>query len=120
MADKPDQTNHESIERLINSFADHEPPFFSLGTPFLVDTETTQALVRMGAAAIPALTRALKADNAKIAAYAAYCLGQMGDSSVLVALEQAREKYLTKEPKREYDYGVISAANRAIESLLAS
>ena len=108
------QAPDQHIEQFISSFAEHQPPFSSLGTPFLVDTEATNALVAIGTAAVPALTAALAANNPKIAMYAAYCLGHIGDTSVLPALRQIVDHYAAKEPKEEYDFAVISAANQAI------
>lgn len=105
------------IDKLIASFIQHEPPFSSLGTPFLVDTETTEALVRFGRAAIPALEAALESGNPKIVMYAAYCLGQIGDQTVLPSLQSVEERYANKEPKEKYDYSVLSAVGRAIERL---
>jgi hypothetical protein len=106
-----------SIDQLIASFAEHQPPFSSLGTPFLVDTEATDALVRMGGAAAPALEAALEDDNPKIVMYAAYCLGLMGDPSVLPSLRHTRARYEAREPKRAEDYAVIGAVSEAEERL---
>jgi HEAT repeat protein len=117
MPKRPAQPGRTAIKRLIAALADQEPPFSSLGTPFLVDTEVTDALVRRGKAAVPALTDALEHGEPKIAMYAAYCLGQIGDPATLPALAAARDKYLAREPKAEYDFGVVSAASRAIEQL---
>lgn len=114
---KSHEVNQERIKELISSFADHEPPFTSLGTPLLADTEATQTLVKMGQAAVPELIEGLRAENPKIAMYVAYCLGQIGDRSALPALQQTREGYLAKEPKGEYDFGVVSVINQAEEQL---
>ncbi len=102
---------------LVASFAEQEPPASSLGTPFLADTEATQALVQMGQAAIPALREALGSDNPKIVLYAAYTLGQMGDASVLPDLQAVRDARAAKEPKEAFDYGIVSVASKAIENL---
>jgi len=118
---EPSQGDQQNkIGRLIDSLADQEPLFFSLGTPIVTDNEVTDDLIAWGKAAIPALTAALEHGEPKIAMYAAYCLGQIGDSAALPALEATREKYLAKEPKAEYDFGVVSASNRAIEQLQGS
>lgn len=114
-----DEVNQKKIKELISSFADHEPPFTSLGTPFLADTEATQDLVQMGQAAVPELIKGLSSDNPKTVMYAAYCLGQIGDRSALPALRQGKERYMAHEPKREYDFGVISAIDQAEEKLSA-
>jgi HEAT repeat protein len=116
MAQPPAAHDDEAIRRLIGALAAQQPAFSSLGTPFLVDTETTSALVALGAAAVPALTTALGAD-ATTAMYAAYCLGQIGDRSALPALTQMRDSYAAKDPKAGDDYGALSAARRAIELL---
>lgn len=105
------------VKKLISSFAEHEPPLWNHGVPFLVDTLATQTLVQMGQEAVPGLIEGLDSENPKIAMYAAYCLGQIGDGSALPALRQARERYLAQEPKREYDFGVISAMDQAEEKL---
>ena len=109
-----------SIEELIASFAEHEPPFSSLGMPFLVDTEATDALVRMGDAAVPSLEAALEDDDPKITMYSAYCLGLIGNPSVLPALGRTLARYEAREPKQSQDYAVIGAVNRAEERLGAA
>ena len=110
----------EKIERLIRSFADHEPVFGNLGTAFPIDSEATEALVQMGSRAVPALVKSLDSENPKIILYAAYCLGQIGDPSALTALRQTAERHSSKEPKGEFDFAVVSAASRAIDSLSES
>lgn len=115
MTNSSPELNRETIKKLICSFADYEPLFASLGTPFLVDTQATEALVQMGITAVPALLKALDAENSKIVMYAAYCLGQIGDRSVLQKLQQTKEKFRVKEPKNEYDFAVIGAINQAEE-----
>jgi len=112
------QSNADArIKRLIESLAQHQPPFSSLGTPFLADTAATEALVSMGSTAVPALLEALASDNPKPAMYAAYCLGLIGDRTALPALRRTDGYYMAKEPKEEYDYGAISAVRRAVECL---
>jgi HEAT repeat protein len=105
------------IEELIRLLNDQEPPFSSLGTPFLVDNEVTGALVKIGARGVPTFIKALQNKQPKIIMYVAYCLGQIGDSSAVSALHKTRQKYLTKEPKEELDFGVVSACTQAIERL---
>lgn len=117
MSESSNGEAQRSIEELIASFAEHEPPFSSLGTPFLVDTEATDALVRIGGAAVPALEAALEDEDPKIAMYAAYSLGLIGDPSVLSALRRTRARYEAREPKQKGDYAVIGAVNRAEERL---
>ncbi len=114
MANEPDP---ERIKRLIDSFADQEPPLWMQGTPLLADTEATESLVRMGRTAVPALVNALDAQNPKIVMYAAFCLGLIGDRAALPALERTKGTYAASEPKGEYSFGVISAVNRALENL---
>ncbi|HSL00270.1 MAG TPA: HEAT repeat domain-containing protein [Rubrobacteraceae bacterium] len=106
-----------SIDQLIASFAEHEPPFSSLGTPFLVDTEETEALVRKGEAAVPALETALEDDDPSIVMYAAYCLGFIGDRSALPALRRTRARHEARAPMQAEDYAVISAISQAEERL---
>lgn len=117
MSEPPGGGAQRSIDQLIASFAEHQPSFSSLGTPFLVDTEATEKLVRMGDAAVPALEAALEHDNPKIVKYAAYCLGLIGIPSVLPALRRTRARYEASEPKRAEDYAVIGAVNQAEERL---
>jgi hypothetical protein len=112
-----DKERAENIKGLISSFAHHEPPFTSLGTPFLVDTETTQALVKIGKPALPALIEALDSQDPKIVMYAAYCIGQIGYSYVLPELRRTKHRFIAKEPKVEYDFGVISAINQAEDKM---
>jgi HEAT repeat protein len=112
--------DQEKIEKLIRSFADHEPVVGNLGTAFPIDSEATETLVRMGQPAIPTLVKSLDSENPKIVLYAVYCLGQMGDSSVLPALKQTVERHSSKEPKEEFDFAIISTASRAIDSLSES
>lgn len=120
MEGTPYLSDQETIKKLILSFADHEPVVGNLGTPFPVDSEATRALVQMGSDAVPELVKSLDSENPKIILYAAYCLGQTGDSSVLSALRQTMESYSSKEPKREFDFAIVSTASRAIDSLSES
>ncbi len=117
MSGASDGGAQRSIDQLIASFAEHEPPLSSLGTPFLVDTEATEALVRMGDVAAPALEAALEDDNPKTVMYAAYCLDLIGVPSVLPALRRTRARYEAREPKQAEDYAVIGAVNQAEERL---
>jgi HEAT repeat protein len=105
------------VGKWIRALADQAPPFTSLGTPFLTDTEATRSLVNIGASAVPALVHALDHENAKVVMYAAYCLGLIGDRSAIPALRRVKEKYSRREPRTEYDFGVISAVNKAEERL---
>jgi HEAT repeat protein len=109
----------DRLDALIASFARLEPPFSSLGTPFLVDTEATNAVVALGSAALPKLGEALAGKDANIAMYAAYCLGLIGDPAALPALLRARERYASHEPKQAGDYAVLSGIDRAVERLQA-
>jgi HEAT repeat protein len=113
------ETDQETIKRLIDSFAGQEPPLWMQGTPLLADTEATESLVRMGHTAVPALVNALDAQNPKIVMYAAFCLGLIGDRSALAALERTKGEYAAIEPKGQYGFGVISTVNRALDNLLA-
>jgi HEAT repeat protein len=107
----------EEIEKWIEALVDLEPPFTSLGAPFLVDTEATQALVEMGEIAVPALVDALGNENSKVVMYAAYCLGLIGDPSVVPQLRRIQENFASREPRSEYDFGVIGAAKQAEQRL---
>jgi HEAT repeat protein len=105
------------LDRLIASFASLEPPASSLGAPILADTKETNAVVAMGAAAVPALTTALAGDDPKVAMYAAYCLGQIADEAALPELRRTRARYAAHEPKGEHDFAVLAALNRAEQQL---
>jgi len=108
------------IDRWIEALADIDPPFTSLGTPFLVDAEATQALVEMGEIAVPALVEALGNENAKVVMYAAYCLGSIGDRSVVPLLRRIQEDFAKRRPESEYGFGVIGAAKVAEQRLMES
>jgi HEAT repeat protein len=108
------------VQALISQLAQAEPAFHSLGTPVVADTDATRALVRIGRPAVPLLIAALDAPDAKMAMYAAYCLGQIQDSSAISALAGTKSRFEGKEPKGPYDFGVISAVNRALEQLAGS
>ncbi|MCX7114206.1 MAG: hypothetical protein NTX45_29880 [Proteobacteria bacterium] len=84
-----------------------------------MDTETTDALIRMGAGVVPKLEAALVSDDPKIVMYVAYCLGLIGDDTALPTLQHTRAKYIDREPKQQYDFAVISAINKAEERLLS-
>lgn len=112
------RSNGSSIDRLIESLARQEPPFSSLGVPLLADTETTQALVEHGEAALVPLEKALSSADPKIAMYAAYTLGLLGYRSSLPALRQVLERQAAEEEPT--DFAVRSAVTRAIERIEAS
>jgi HEAT repeat protein len=109
---------HAERSRLIQTLAEEEPAFFSLGTPVLVDGDATRALVADGRDAVPQLIRALEADDPKVAMYAAYCLGQIGDPSAAPHLRSLSSRYAAKEPASEYDTGVASVATAAADRLV--
>lgn len=110
----------EERSRLIEALAEEEPAFFSLGTPVLADGDVTRALVADGQAAVPQLVRALEGDDSKIAMFAAYCLGQIGDRSAVPHLLSLRSRYTAKEPTSEFDLGAVSAATAALDRLVAT
>ncbi len=118
-----DEAHHShdeaSVKRLIDSF-ENAPLVGSLGTLSPIDIEATQSLVKMGKDAVPELAAALGADKPTIVIYAAYCLGQIGETSVLPRLKQVQDVYSAKEPKGAFDFSVANTARRAIESLSES
>ncbi|HEU0083723.1 MAG TPA: hypothetical protein VFQ87_12705 [Bradyrhizobium sp.] len=105
-----------SVKKLIESFAG-APLVSSLGTLTPIDTDAVQTLLKMGKEVAPSLVAALSADTPAIVIYAAYCLGQIGDTSVLPRLQEVQEAYLARNPKSEFDFSVANAVRRAIESL---
>jgi HEAT repeat protein len=107
----------DDVQALISQLAQAEPPMQSLGTPLLADTETTRALVRIGQPAVAPLIAALDAADPKIATYAAYCLGLIGDRAAIAPLKRARARLETKQPKGPYDFGGLSAVDQALERL---
>jgi HEAT repeat protein len=112
-----DERNDESlIKKLIGSFED-APFVSSLGTLSSIDTEAVSALVKMGKKVVPELLVAIQAENPRTVIYAVYCLGQLGDTSVLPQLKQVEKSYLAKAPKGEFDFSVAIAAKHAIERL---
>jgi HEAT repeat protein len=116
MSIPPEPHREASLPSLIGLLAHIEPPFSSLGVAFLVDTDVTSELVRRGAEAGPALTAALSSPNTRTVAYAAYCLGQIGDPAALPPLRQARRR-LESAPPVEHDFTAISAVAQAEERL---
>ena len=104
--------NDTTINALIKKLGDQEPGFYSLGTPFLTDTKITRKLVDMGKIALPHLINALGSENDKIVMYTIYCLGQIGDKSILPFLKETKKKYLTKKNRGEYYFGVLSVINK--------
>ena len=109
---------HE-IAQLIEELGHAEPAFSSLGAPVLTDTPATEALVKAGRPAVPFLVAALDREP-KLAAYAAKCLGGIGDRSALPALQRVRARYSSKEPKGPYDVAVVAATSQAAERLSQS
>jgi HEAT repeat protein len=117
MTNTNESGSQRSMEELIASLAQIEPPFSSLGTPFFVDTEQTREIVHHGVAAVPALQAALGSADPTIVMYAAYCLGLIGERSALPSLLNTRTHYQTREPKQENDFAVISAVKQAEDRL---
>ncbi|HET7328225.1 MAG TPA: hypothetical protein VFJ14_13175 [Nocardioidaceae bacterium] len=115
MTEQPDDT-----ARLVARLAEETPPFSSLGTPMPADTELTDALVRRGPSAVPALLDGLATGNTTIAMYSAYCLGLIGDATCIPALLAASERYRTRERHEQSDYGVVGAAEEAVRRLSAA
>ena len=109
--------NESVIQALIQHLAKEEPVAMSLGTPFLADSETTDALVAIGSPAVPFLIEALKSDNGRIVMYAAYTLGLIGDSRAVPGLVRLRDIYLEEGTQHAESSGILSAANTALERL---
>jgi HEAT repeat protein len=107
----------ERLEELIASFADNEPAFWSLGTPVIGDTASTDAVVRMGVRAVPALRAALRNGNPKIVVYAAYSLGRIGDADSLPLLHRVLEEFDSKSQKSSYDFAAIEVISQATKRL---
>ncbi len=89
----------------------------SLGTPLLADTPTTDALVGCGSQALGILEVALSDGEPRVAMYAAYCLGRIGDPRAVATLSAVLTRYKQKVPRQPFDFGVISAATQAIQRL---
>lgn len=104
------------LRQLIGALALIEP-VISLGTPLLTDTPTTDALVACGARALPSLEAALAQGEARVAMYAAHCLGRIGDPAPLATLQATLQRYVGKLPKEAFDFGVIAAARQAVTRL---
>jgi hypothetical protein len=107
------------IDRLINELGQAEPAFSSLGAPMLADTPVTERLVKVGPPAVPSLVAALDREP-KVAAYAAKCLGEIGDRSALPALQRTQARYSSKESKVPYDMAVVASTSLAVERLSQS
>src|SRR5688572_27147269 len=103
-----DCMDSRQIMRMIESFAGIEPPFSSLGAPFLADTEETNAVVACGEAALMPLLAALGSDNPKVVMYAAYCLGTVGDDGARESLHRLVQAQERKKAKGPWDYAILS------------
>jgi len=74
-----DELSHGGeFRKLIDPFANDDPPLISLGVPLLADTDHTSEVVAKGGEALPLLLDALKSRNAKIVMYSAYCMPGFG------------------------------------------
>jgi hypothetical protein len=118
--ESPEPVEDRPVTELISELAAIEPPFSSLGMPFLADTEVTRELVSRGADAVPALTAALASPEPRIVLYAAYCLGLIGDRSVLPILRRIRERHEQRRPKLDTDFSIVGAIIQAEERLAGS
>ncbi|OYY68097.1 HEAT repeat domain-containing protein [Sphingomonas sp. 28-63-12] len=117
MSSGTDMPSAEDFERLIGALGAIDPPFSSLGTPFLVDTRETAALVQHGSLAVTALEAALSSANPTIAMYAAYCLGLIGDARAVPTLREALRRHRDNQPKTSSDFAIESAIAGALNRL---
>lgn len=107
------------VRELIGKLDALEPAAFELGTPVIVNTEETSAIISLGEKAVEPLIDALPSGSRKIIAYAAFCLGKIGDARALTPLEAIRRQYDQKMKKESDDYFVLGAVQSALDELNA-
>ena len=105
------------VDRLLNALENQEVPIYELGTPDLLETEDTNALINMGQKIVPYLVMRSEESPSKTTAYIVYILGRLGDRNVVPHLLKLRERFQKLDAKTEWDYAVIGQCNLAIERL---
>ncbi|HBB35197.1 MAG TPA: hypothetical protein DDZ80_03950 [Cyanobacteria bacterium UBA8803] len=111
----PSQDVLKKVRQLITQCEEAEPPFDSLGTPYVGISEETQNVIDMGSTAVPALCELLPTATAHAAACIAFCLGRLGDSRAIPVLEQMLARYENKKDKSPFDYAFIGNAREALQ-----
>jgi hypothetical protein len=109
--------NLNEISKIIADCESEEPPFSSLGTPYIGENSAALKIIAMGTSAAPGLCDLLPGSSPKAAACIAYCLGRIGDNATLIKLEDTLLIYENKNPKGPYDYAFIGNAKEAIRLL---
>jgi hypothetical protein len=105
------------IRALIANCENAEPPFSSLGTPFVGQEEATQEILELGATAVEPLLELLPTAGPHAAACIAFCLGQLGDRRAVRPLQQALSWYEAKTLKGSFDFAFIGNARAALAQL---
>jgi HEAT repeat protein len=107
----------EKIRRLIAACEQEEPPFSSLGTPYVGLNKAAQEIIDLGSAAIAPLLALLPSALPHSAASIAFCLGQLGDRKAIPLLKETLNQYEAKQEKGPYDYAFIGNARTALDML---
>ena len=105
------------IRTLLTQSEQEGAAFFSLGVPYVGLNNDTQAIIRLGPAAVQPLLSSLPGASAHTAACIAYCLGEIGDPRAATALSELLEQYENKPDKTPYDRTVIGNAQIALNQL---
>jgi hypothetical protein len=107
----------EKIRRLVAACEQEEPPFSSLGTPYVGLDQYTQEIINLGALAVMPLLDLLPSAFPHSAASIAFCLGQLGDQRAIPLLKETLNRYEKKQEKGPYDYAFIGNARAALNLL---
>ncbi len=117
LAAKRPQEIAERIRSLVAACEKAQPPFSSLGTPYVGLDETSQEIIGLGTQAVDPLVHLLPHASPHAAACIAFCLGQIGDRRAIRPLEQALARCEARAEKDAYDFAFIGNARAALEQI---
>ncbi len=107
----------EKVRKLIAQCERVEPPFTSLGTPYVGLDKESQKVIDLGTDAVPYLCELIPSATPHAAAYIAFCLGQLGDSRAIPMLKETLDRFEKKKDKGPFDYAFIGNAREALQRI---
>ena len=111
----------DNVDRLLGELEKVEPPFETLGTPVLGETDAVKRLVLMGGKIVPnLLERTKETSSPKRLAYIALILGRIGDQRAVEPLRVLRARFQGQASKSMWDYAVIGQCDVALSKLSKS
>jgi hypothetical protein len=108
----------DRVDKLLGELEGVEPPFESLGTPVLGESDALDKLVSMGAEIVPLLVERTRENvGGKKLAYIALVLSRIGERQAAEPLRALRARLQAWPAKDQWDYAAIGQCDIALARL---